>query len=73
MKKIFKRKFKRNDDKDLLLYGFKKHKEKSGVELERTKRPEPHLRWNPAREEWVTYSSERKNRTFFSVEKVLLY
>ena len=65
MKKIFKRKFKRNDDKHLLLYGYKEHKEKAGVELEITDKPKPHMRWNPARDEWVTYSSERKNRTFF--------
>ena len=31
--KIFKRKFKRNDNKHLLLYGFKEHKEKQGLNL----------------------------------------
>ena len=65
MKKIYKRKFLRNDEKDLLLFSYSQNKEKPGKELDLTIIPEPHMRWNPSREEWVTYSAERKNRTSF--------
>ena len=69
MKKVYKRNFKRNDKKNLILFGYKEHKEKPGKELEVTEIPKPHMRWNPAREEWVTYSAGRKNRTFFPPKK----
>ncbi len=65
MKKIYKRVFERNDKRNLLLYGYKEHIEKSSVELEVTPEPSPHMRWNPSREEWVTYSATRKVRTSF--------
>ena len=65
MKKIHKRNFKRNDKKYLLLFGYNQHYEESGKELKITEIPEPHMRWNPSRNEWVTYSSGRKNRTSF--------
>ena len=65
MKKIFKREFKRNDSRHLILYGYKKHSEKASRQLKITPQPTPHLRWNPSRKEWVTYSSTRKVRTSF--------
>ncbi len=65
MKKIFKRKFLRNDKKELLLFGYKEHNEESFKELEITDISKPHMRWNPSRDEWVTYSPTRKNRTAF--------
>jgi len=65
MKKIIKRKFKRNDNRDLLLYGYNEHTELPSQELEITESPKPHMRWNPARQEWVTYSASRKDRTAF--------
>ena len=65
MKKIFKRIFLRNDKKELFLFGYDKHIEASGQELPESELPNPHMRWNPSRQEWVTYNAERKNRTFF--------
>ena len=65
MKKIFKRNFIRNDKKELHLFSFKEHTELPSRELDINEIPRPHMRWNPARQEWVTYSSERKNRTSF--------
>ncbi len=65
MKKFHKKKFLRNDRKELLLFGYKNHIEKPGKELSITDTPKPHMRWNPSREEWVTYSSGRKDRTSF--------
>ena len=65
MKKIYKRSFLRNDKKKLLLYGYKDHDEAAGTELKINEFPKPHMRWNPSREEWVTYSAGRKNRTSF--------
>ncbi len=55
----------RNDKKKLFLYGFDEHIEKAGKELDITDSAKPHMRWNPSRQEWVTYSPSRKNRTFF--------
>ncbi len=65
MKNFHKRIFKRIDDDNLLLYGRKKHNEISGKELQITKISKPHMRWNPARQEWVTYSAGREKRTSF--------
>ena len=65
MKKIFKREFQRNDKRSLFLYGYKEHKEIASKELDITPPPNPHMRWNPSREEWVTYSATRKARTSF--------
>ncbi len=69
MKKIYKRNFIRNDDKELLLFGYDEHKEKVGNQLEINKTSNPHMRWNPSREEWVTYSAGRKDRTSFPPEE----
>ena len=65
MKKIYKRNFLRNDKKNLLLFGYKEHKENPSTELEITESSKPHMRWNPSRNEWVTYSARRKERTSF--------
>ena len=62
---MYKRIFKRNDGKNLIIYGLKPHIEDSGIELEITTSSKPHLRWNPSRQEWVTYSETRSNRTTF--------
>ena len=65
MKKIYKREFEINDKRYLLLYRYKEHSEVAFKQLEQTPQPTPHMRWNPARQEWVTYSSTRKARTTF--------
>ena len=62
---MHKRIFKRNDGKELLLFGKKPHTEKNLKQIEVTPLPFPHMRWNPARQEWVTYSSGRVNRTAY--------
>ena len=69
MKKIYKREFKRNDERQLLLYGYNVHNELASKQLEVTPPPSPHMRWNPSRQEWVTYSSTRKVRTAFPPKK----
>ena len=69
MKKVYQRNFIRNDKKELILFGYKQHNENAGKELEVTKIPKPHMRWNPAREQWITYSKVRKDRTFFPPKK----
>jgi len=66
---VHKRKFKRNDGRDLFLYGNQPHLEESTTQLEITPASSPHLRWNPARQEWVTYSAGRTNRTTFPPEE----
>ena len=65
MRQIHKRVFIRNDNKKLLLYGYEEQKESAGQQLEVSYIPKPHMRLNPSREEWVTYSSGRKDRTSF--------
>ena len=65
MRQIHKRVFVRNDSKELLLYGYKEHKEAASEQLDINDIPKPHMRWNPSREEWVTYSAGRKSRTSF--------
>ena len=65
MKKIFKREFNRNDKRKLFLYGYNEHTESASLELEVTPPPSPHMRWNPSRQEWVSYSTTRKIRTPF--------
>ncbi len=62
---MYKHIFKRNDGENLLLFSKKHHNEKNTKELEITKSSNPHLRWNPSRQEWVTYSPGRINRTAF--------
>ena len=69
MKKIYKREFERNDKRHLLLFGYEEHKEIASAELGITPLPSPHMRWNPARQEWVTYSETRKVRTSFPPEE----
>tara|TARA_Y100001970_G_scaffold242889_2_gene307704 strand:- start:9200 stop:10249 length:1050 start_codon:yes stop_codon:yes gene_type:complete len=65
MKKMYKREFERNDKKTLILFGNKEHNEEPSNQLDITPPPTPHLRWNPSRQEWVTYSASRKSRTSF--------
>ena len=65
MKKIYKRDFERKDKRHLILYGYKDHTETAFKEIDITPRPSPHMRWNPSRQEWVTYSATRKVRTAF--------
>jgi len=69
MQKIHKRNFIRNDKKKLILFGYEKHEEVASKEIEITEIPKPHMRWNPAREEWITYSAGRKSRTSFPPKK----
>ena len=66
---MHKRIFKRNDNQSLLLFGLKPHTENNTTELEITPSSKPHLRWNPSRQEWVTYSASRSNRTAFPLEE----
>ena len=65
MQKIHKRTFIRNDKREMYLYGYNEHKENPSKELEIVSPVKPHLRWNPSRQEWVTYAADRKNRTAF--------
>ena len=65
MKNFSKRIFKRNDGRDLFIYGREEHTENSTKELDITQPSKPHLRWHPSRQEWITYSDGRKNRTTF--------
>ena len=60
MKKYYKKIFKRNDNKNLLLFSTVKNQEKNMKELEITNIVSPHMRWHPFRQEWITYSSERE-------------
>ena len=62
---MYKRIFKRNDGKDLIIFSLKKHIEEGADELEITPSSTPHLRWNPSRQEWVAYSENRSYRTSF--------
>jgi len=64
--KYFKKIFKRNDNKNILLFNLKEHNESNLTELEATNNlPNPHMRWHPFRQEWTTYSAGREKRTFF--------
>tara|TARA_B100000963_G_scaffold348050_1_gene355076 strand:- start:2492 stop:3541 length:1050 start_codon:yes stop_codon:yes gene_type:complete len=65
MRQIHKRIFIRNDNKQLLLYGYQEHRESASQQLDISDTPKPHMRWNPSRHEWVTYSASRKHRTSF--------
>ena len=65
MKKIYKRIFERNYKRHLLLFGYQEHTEVESKQLDFTPSPSPHMRWNPSRQEWVTYSATRKVRTSF--------
>tara|TARA_B100001105_G_C22031261_1_gene289945 strand:- start:13 stop:357 length:345 start_codon:yes stop_codon:yes gene_type:complete len=65
MNKLHKRIFKRNDHRNLFIYSREEHIEKNGQELEITLPSSPHMRWNPSRQEWVTYSAGREKRTTF--------
>ena len=69
MKKYYKRIVERKDKKNILIYGYNKHKEKINKELEITLPSKPHIRWHPLRQEWVAYSSGRDKRTFFPLKK----
>ena len=63
--KIYKRNFRRNDDNDLFLFSYNEHNEIAGKQLDVNDIPRPHMRWNPSRHEWVTYSAGRKDRITF--------
>ncbi len=65
MIKINKRIFIRNDKREMYLYGYDNHIENASAELNIVPSSKPHLRWNPSRQEWVTYSAGRQNRTAF--------
>ena len=69
MQKIYKRTFVRNDSRELYIYGYNEHTERASKELDVTFSSKPHLRWNKPRQEWVTYSAGRKNRTAFPPTK----
>ena len=69
MKKFHKRIFKRNDNKNLLLFGTSKHIEKNKKELEVSNIVNPYMRWHPFRKEWITYSAQREKRTSFPPKK----
>ena len=69
MKIFHKRIFKRNDNKNLLIYSRAEHLEQHTKELSITKSSTPHLRWHPSRQEWITYSADREKRTAFPPEK----
>ena len=60
---MHKRIFTRNDGEKLILFSSKEHTQESTTELDITEISKPHMRWNPSRQEWVTYSAGRKHRT----------
>jgi len=62
---MHKRIFTRNDGEKLILFSSKEHTQESTTELDITEISKPHMRWNPSRQEWVTYSAGRKHRTAF--------
>jgi len=62
---MHKRIFTRNDGQELILFSSKEHTQESTIELDITQISKPHMRWNPSRQEWVTYSAGRKHRTAF--------
>ena len=45
---IHKRIFVRNDNKELLLYGYQKHIENPSKQIDVSDIPKPHMRWNPS-------------------------
>ena len=65
MKKFSKRTFLRNDGEKLYIYGYNEHNETPLKQIDISANSNPHLRWNPSRQEWVTYSAGRKQRTSF--------
>ncbi len=46
MRQIHKRTFIRNDNKELLLYGYQDHRESPNQQLDVSDIPKPHMRWN---------------------------
>lgn len=64
---FFRRELRKPDGRGLTLYA----RTPIGENIEPTQpqveapKGEPHLRWHPLREEWVTYAAHRQNRTFF--------
>ncbi|NES87642.1 MAG: galactose-1-phosphate uridylyltransferase [Moorea sp. SIO2B7] len=60
-----KRQERKEDNRQLLIYGMQEHKlpwQNSLPPL--TSQQNSHLRWHPFRQEWVCYSAHRQNRTF---------
>ena len=72
MNKYYKRSFKKNDNKKIFLYGYKEHKEVSDKQLKIKNFSKPHMRWQPFRQEWVTYSSGREERISFPSKDLTL-
>ena len=73
MTKFYKREFIRNDKRKLLLFGYNNHNENAGSQLEINNIPNPHMRWNPSRQEWVTYNAERKIEHRFPQRNIALF
>ncbi|MDJ0724824.1 MAG: galactose-1-phosphate uridylyltransferase [Prochloraceae cyanobacterium] len=62
---IFKRYDRKQDGRDLFIYGTKCHNLPWQKELPPlSDKPQSHLRWHPLRQEWVCYAVHRQNRTF---------
>ena len=62
---VFKRHKRKQDGRDLFIYGTQAHSLPWQKELPPlTLAPESHLRWHPLRQEWVGYAAHRQNRTF---------
>ena len=62
---IYIRHHKKEDNRDLFLFGKQKHTlEPTNDMPPLTTKPCPHKRWNPFNKEWVIYSPSRQDRTF---------
>ncbi|MGK7915845.1 MAG: galactose-1-phosphate uridylyltransferase [Prochloraceae cyanobacterium] len=62
---VFKRHKRKQDGRDLFIYGTRSHTLPWQKELPPLIfAPESHLRWHPLRQEWVGYAAHRQNRTF---------
>ncbi|HUR35148.1 MAG TPA: galactose-1-phosphate uridylyltransferase [Vicinamibacterales bacterium] len=63
---MHKRSLRKPDGRALLLYA--RHPIEGAIEAPSPSQvpyaPNPHLRWNPLRAEWVAYATHRQNRTF---------
>ena len=60
MTKFYKREFIRNDKKNYYYLVITIIMKNHGSQLEITENINPHMRWNPSRQEWVTYKQKEK-------------
>ncbi len=61
---VHRRSFEKKDGRNLFLYGYAPHKEKSLDQENGDVAKGGELRWHPFRQEWNVYAAHRQNRTF---------